>query len=354
MEVEMQTAERRVAADQLSGPARRLVDTRYRVPVRYLASWIALAVVVVIALAVQPATFSRFSLVLITALAGCLLLASLGQNLVVMVGAIDLSVPALITLSAALSTFLVGQVGPAVSFLIVVATTALVSTVSGLLIAFLRLNALIVTFAVNAIVASGLVLWLGQSYSSTGQAPQWLRDVARANWLNVSVLFWVALIIAALVALVLSRTRAGRRVAQVGDNRPAAHILGVRTGIVITATFAAAGACYSLAGMALAGLVEIPNASIGTTYQLTTITVVAIAGTSFAGGTASMAALTAAALLLPTLNQILALQNLSPGALYILQSVLLVAAVSLNVWSQLGGSGWRRLRGRFGSLRSTE
>ncbi|UKA55194.1 ABC transporter permease [Arthrobacter sp. FW305-BF8] len=327
----------------------RRTDLKYRVPSKYLASWIALAAVLIIAIVVQPATFDRFSVLLITALAGCLLLASLGQNLVVMVGAIDLSVPALITLAAALSAHLVGEVGSLEAFLIIVVASAGISAISGALIAYLRLNALIVTFAMNAVVASGLILWLGQSYSSAGQADKWLVDIASGSWLNVSSVFWLALAVAGAVAFLLSHTRLGRRVAAIGDNRQAAHILGVRTGLGITTTFACAGICYALAGMALAGVVKIPNATIGAQYQLTTITVVAIAGTSFAGGGSSIAALSGAALLLPTLTQILALQNLSPGALYIVQSVLLVGAVSLNIWSQLGRNGWHRLRSRFSS-----
>ncbi len=51
----------------------------------------------------QPGTFKPASLELVTALAGCLLVASIGQLLIVMLGEIDLSVPAYMTLAAALN-----------------------------------------------------------------------------------------------------------------------------------------------------------------------------------------------------------------------------------------------------------
>ncbi|MDV7088941.1 ABC transporter permease [Rhodococcus opacus] len=306
----------------------------------------------VFAALVQPGTFDRFSIQLITALAGCLLVASLGQNLVVMLGSVDLSVPALMTLAAALNVHLVGSMGGIESFIVTLVVCSAISALSGALITYLRVNALIVTFSMNAIVAASLLVWLGQSFSSTGTTADWLHSFATGTWLHVSMLFWVALMIAAATAAVLSRTRPGRRVAAVGANRTAARMLGSRVGLVTTISFAVAGSFYALAGLFVAGLVQTPNPGLGNPYQLTTITVVAIAGTSFIGGSSSIAALLAATLLLTTLNQVLALQNLSAGALYMVQGALLVVAVSLSSWSSLGRSGLQRMRAAFGTIRT--
>jgi len=246
----------------------------------------------------------------------------------------------------------VGQLGAAESLVVTVLVCAAISAASGALIAFLRLNALIVTFSVNAIVASALTVWLGMQFSPTGKTAGWLRSVATGSWLSVSTVFWFAVVLAAVTAFVLSRTRGGRRVAAVGDNRAAARMLGARVGLITTAAFAVAGVFYALAGLFVAGLVDSPNPGLGSPYQLTTITVVAIAGTSFAGGGSSIGALMAAALMLQTLNQLLALQNLGAGTLNVVQGALLVAAVSLNTWAQMGRSGFRRLRTTFGSFRT--
>lgn len=330
-----------------------LVDLRYRVPAKYLASWVGLVAVTALASLIEPTTFSRYSLELITALSGCLLLASLGQNLVVMVGAIDLSVPAIITLAAGLHVHLVGKMPTPATVLVSLAVCAGIGAVNGALVSFLRLNALIVTFATNAIVAAALVMWLGQQYSVSGKSAPWLHDFATGAWLQVSAIFWVALVVAVLIAGVLAHTRVGRRVASVGANRQAALMLGVQVNAVTTSSFAAAGLLYGVAGLLAAGQVGSPNPSLGDSYQLTTITVVAIAGTSFAGGGSSIASLVASVLLLETLGQLLTLQQLSPGALNVVQGALLVAAVSLNTWMQFGSRGFARLRRRFGPLRTS-
>jgi ribose transport system permease protein len=327
------------------------VDLRYRLPAKYLVSWIGLAAVLLVAAMLQPATFGTLSIGLITGLAGCMLVASLGQNLVVMLGAVDLSVPALMTLAAAINVHLVGQVSPVLSLAMSILVCGALSAISGALIHYLRLNALIVTFAMNAIVAAGLLLWLGQSFSSTGRTADWLQSFAGTSVLNVSWLFWVALVICAITAGVLTRTRVGRTVAAVGANPRAARMLGTQVDRVVVSSFAAAGVFYALAGLFLAGLVQTPNPSLGTPYQLATITVVAIAGTSFAGGSSSIASLIAAALLLTTLSQVLALQNLSAGAIYVVQGVFLIIAVSLHYWAQLSRDGLKRVRATLGSVR---
>jgi ribose transport system permease protein len=326
------------------------VNLRYRAPLKFLAGWVGLAMLLLVAAVLQPDTFNRFSTELITGLAGCLLVASLGQNLVVMLGFVDLSVPAFITSAAAMNVHFVGQLGAVESVAISLAVCASLAAVTGALISYLRVNAVIATFGMNAVVAGGLLLWIGQSWSTTGAPAPWLLSLANSPWLHVSALFWVALVIAVLTAAVLSRTRPGRRVAAVGDNRMAARLLGARVGAITVTCFAAAGVFYGVAGLLLAGLVQNPDSTLGDPYQLTTITVVAIAGTSFAGGRSSIASLVAAALLLTTLDQVLDLANLSGATLDIAQGALLVAALSMNMWADFGRFGFSRLRQVFGAV----
>jgi len=76
-----------------------LVDRRYQWPPRFLASFVGLAAVLLLAVITSPGTFNKFSLVLIT---GPRRVShrgeALARNLVVMAGSIDLAVPAIVTL----------------------------------------------------------------------------------------------------------------------------------------------------------------------------------------------------------------------------------------------------------------
>lgn len=329
-----------------SARSRWLVDMRYRRPGRYMIAWYALVLTVVVAAIVQPNTFKPASLELITALAGCLLVASLGQLIIVMLGEIDLSVPAYMTLAAALNVRYDSDWGSAATAAVAIVLCAVISGLVGALVTVLRLSSLIVTLAVNTLLMGVLIEWLGQSYSEDGGAPQWLLSIARTNVAGINALFLIGVAIAALVGFVLYRTRVGRFVAAAGANRRAAELLGIKVRAVHITTFAAAGALYAVAGLLTAGFVRTPDATLGSTYMLSTLTAVAIAGVVFSGGPASVAALAAACVLLQVLDQALTLQGLDAGVRVLVQGVLLVLAVASGSIGRVAHQGIRRLTSR--------
>lgn len=324
----------------------RLVDLRYRRPSRYMIGWYALGLTAVLAAVVQPGTYRPASIQLITALAGCLLVASIGQLLIVMMGEIDLSVPAYMTLAAALSVHYDKDLGPVATAALAIVLCAGLSAVSGVLVSVVRLNSMIVTLAMNTLLAGVLVQWLGQTYSQNGSAPHWLIEIGRKDFARVNAIFLIGLLIAGIAAFVLYRTRVGRSVAAAGANRVAAQLLGIRVHAVHIATFAAAGALYAVAGSLTAGFVQTPDATLGSTYQLQTLTVVAIAGVVFSGGPASVSSLVAACLLLQTLDQALTLQGLDPGVRVLVQGVLLVLAVAAGAIARVGRGAFQTLNRR--------
>jgi ribose transport system permease protein len=319
-----------------------VTDLKYRFPGRYLASWGALGLLVVVVAVAVPVTFHGNGIKVVTALAGVLALASMGQMLVVMLGAIDLSVPAVIVASAGVAV----HYGTPGSNLAVVALTALavavvISLVNWFFISLLRLNSIIVTLATFGIVSGAIVWWTGVSFSLTGLAPSSLRSLSNRSILNVNASFLVAVVVAAALALVLSRTRGGRQVAAIGANRRAARFQGIRVTRIELVAFAAAGLFYGMAGVLVAGFVGTPDTSIGAPYQLATITAVAIAGSAFNGGPASVASVLSACLFLELLDQSLAIHGFSAGPRVVAQGVALVVAISAITLAQYGLTGVR-------------
>ena len=154
--------------------------------------------------------------------------------------------------------------------------------------------------------------------------------------------FLIAVVVAIILAAVLNRTRAGRKVAAVGSNRRAARVLGTRVRVVEISTFAAAGLLYGIAGVLLAGFVGTPNSTIGAPYQLATVTVIAIAGAILSGGPASVSTVIAAALFLQLLDQALIIAGLPAGVRVIVQGVALAVAVAAITLGQYGFSIVRR------------
>lgn len=322
----------------------RLTDWKYRLPARYLASWGALLLLMIFAVVVAPASLGGNSVRIVTALAGVLALAAMGQMLVIMLGAIDLSVSAVIAAAAGIVVHYgvpganLWLVIPAALFL-----SMLVGIVNGFFVCVLRLNSIIVTLATYGIVTGGMLLWTGVSFSLTGEAPAQLQQVAQWSFLNINMCFMAALIVALILAAVLSYTRAGRRVAQVGSNPRAANALGVRVTLVQMSTFAAVGLLYGMAGVLVAGFIGTPDITIGAPYQLASITAVAIAGLTFSGGPTNVASVIVACVFLQLLDQALVVAGFPTGARVMIQGFTLVVAVAAITISQYGIAGIKRI-----------
>jgi len=279
----------------------------------------------------------------VTALASVLAIAAIGQTLMIMLGALDLSVSAIISVGAGMVVHYGvdgASVPPAILGALLV--PVVLSLVNGVLICVLRLNSLIVTLATFGIITGGIQLWTGQSLSLTGLAPESLRNFAQTAPLGISMCFVVAVVLCVAMAAFLSKTRFGRQIAAVGSNRRAARVLGTRVLVVELGTFALAGLLYGIAGVLLAGYIATPDIYSGAPYQLATITVAGIAGALFTGGPASMAGVLSACLFLQLLDQGLSIAGLPAGARVAIQGLVLVAAVAAITFGQYGASVFKR------------
>ena len=325
-----------------------LTDLKYRLPVRYLAAWTALVLLVLVSSFVAPASLRGPSISVVTALAGILTIAAFGQMLILMIGGLDLSVPVMVAVSAGI-VIRYGLPGANLGLVIAAALAVSVafSLVNGLLISVLRLNSLIVTLGTLGVGTGAIAVWTGVSFSITGAAPPALTSFARSSVFNINFCFLVALAAAVVLGLALARTRAGRKVAALGANRRAARTLGTRTVAIDLGVFATAGLLYGLAGVLVAGFIGTPDTSIGATYQLATVTAAAIAGVALNGGPGSVAPVVGASLFLQLLDQVIAIAGLPTGVGTILQGVSLVAAVAaITIWQLLSSGARRRHRTR--------
>jgi ribose transport system permease protein len=319
-----------------------LTDLKYRWPARYRSSWVALGLLLIGVAFLAPASFSGPSVTLVTALAGVLAIAAVGQTLLVMLGAIDLSISAIMSVAAGMVVHY-GVEGSNVASVLAAAVLVpvVLSLVNGVLISLLRLNALIVTLASFGIIMGAIQLWTGQSLSLTGQSPQPLRDFAQWSPMGINMCFLVAVVLCIVLAAVLDKNRFGRQIAAVGANRRAARVLGMRVTVVELGTFALAGLLYGIAGILLAGYIGTPDVGAGAPYQLASITVAGIAGAMFTGGPASVAGVLSACLFLQVLDQALSIIGLPAGARVAIQGLVLVIAVAAVTLGQYGASGFR-------------
>lgn len=300
-----------------------------RVEMRFAAIWIALAAIMLVGAVFLPRSIAMSSLQSILPFAAFLAITAMGQAIVIMAQGIDLSVPAIVTLT---STVLLGVSGGTegnvlLAIIIAILAAIAVGLVNGFFIAVLRLNALIVTLAVGAIVG-GLTLGYRQTLQAEATVPQALADFGGSRLLGVSNAFWVALVVTVLVTLVLRKTLLGRNFEAVGANPDAARATGIEVMRYQIGAYVCASFLYGIMGVLISGFIRNPTLEVGAPYLLAPIAAAVLGATSINGGIGSMIAVLGAAVFLTQLGQQLRLIGLDTSYQMIIQGV----AIAIGMW----------------------
>jgi len=232
--------------------------------------------------------------------AAILLVLAMGQQLVVTVAGIDLSVGSNLPWSAAVLGYAYTQGwGLAVSVLLALLAGLVVGVVNGLLVARLNMTDFIVTLGSLSVV-SGITLLLTQgntvAVNSSALRGLALNGIGPVRW------FWVvAFLAAALVGFLLFRTRTGTYLLSTGGNIDAAREAGIHVNRIRLIAYASSGLACGLASVLFVARTGGADPSLQTSLLLSSIAAVVLGGSSLFGGKASVLGSVAGAVLLQSL-----------------------------------------------------
>jgi ribose transport system permease protein len=293
--------------------------------------WIALVLLLLACVLLAPAALNTVSLRIETSLTGVLIIATLGELLVMTTGGIDVSAGAIMTVAAVImvktTNGLDSRMWPVAGIAVLICLA--IGLVNGVIVAVLRINALIVTLSMAGILAGAVLIWAGTNFSSSGQTPATLQSLTHKTVGPVSLIVVIALVLGVATAAALHNTRRGRELVAIGCNPVAARALGMRVIPYQVSSYTIAGGLYAVAGIILGGFLRQPDVTLGDSYQLVTIVAVALAGASLAGGPSSVLSIFAACFFLTLLNEFLAVKSYSAGVQVMTQGLVLIAAVAL-------------------------
>ncbi|TIM35225.1 MAG: ABC transporter permease, partial [Mesorhizobium sp.] len=263
-------------------------------------------------------------------LAAVIGLVAAGQTFVVIAGGIDLSVAAIVTVSAVSLPLLSWQGDPTglTAVLAVLALTTTIGLVNGLGVALLRVHPMIMTLAM-ATFLQGLLIIIAGGSAVTAENPlvRWLGN-ARPAGIPAGVLLWVAVSVIVLAAM--HATSFGARLFAMGANPLAAALSGVPVTSTTLAVYGISGFNSGLAGVLVLGMNGQGYVGIGDPYLLASIAAVVLGGTSILGGLGTYAGTIPGAILLVTITALITVVNASPGWRSILFGSLILGLLLLS------------------------
>lgn len=256
-----------------------------------------------------------------------IMLLTLGVAIVIIGGAIDLSVGTVAGLSAGTTMFAFVQGAPLWLGIAVGCATGLVfGLINGILVAYLRINDFIVTLA-TLNIAAGLLVVLSQIQPLQGVEVPGFAELTQGNFLGIPNAVFIAVAIFIVAHLVLSRTVIGRRLYAVGISSQASNVAGVDVPAVRLFTFVVSGLLAGIAGVLIASRLGAVQAFLGIGYEFIAIAGAVIGGISLAGGGGSAWAALIGGLFLATLQQGLRLNNVDPVYFSIVTALAIVVGV---------------------------
>ena len=268
-----------------AGFFRRMLD-EYRVETAMLGALVLLCVVLTI-FAPNFATAGNLRNVLwqVTGVG----IIAIGQTIVILTGGIDLSVGGIVAFSA-MAGGLIMVSGDSPNVPLGIAATLLiglaVGVVNGLLIAYGRLAAFIVTLGMLSITTS--LTYVISDAKSIVDRPDGYRVWGKGMLGNIPYYLLTFVILFILGQIFLTRTKPGRFIYAIGSNEEAARLSGVNTRLYKTLPYAITGVLCAISAIILSGKLGAIDPDTGTGFELKTIAAVVIGGTSLFGGKGTM------------------------------------------------------------------
>jgi ribose/xylose/arabinose/galactoside ABC-type transport system permease subunit len=257
-----------------------------------------------------------------------LALASMGQMVAILVGAIDLSVGATARVAALLTAGFIddnpARIIPVIVGVLVVG--ALIGSINGAMVVRLRFHPLIATL-ITFNLLSGVAL--AYTTGPIGGIPSGTVATMRERFLGLPYPVWVVIGLLIAQGTMLTRTRFGRNAYAVGGDAEVARRAGVNADAVRFRMLVLCSMLAAAAGIVLAFRQGVGDPRVGEGLELDSILAVVIGGVSIFGGRGSLLGVLGGVVFLNILRNAMNLQGVDDLLQRVVSAALVIVAVVL-------------------------
>jgi ribose transport system permease protein len=294
------------------------------------STWIVFIVVVAINAYLQPGFFSydvyKSNLASFTPL----ILASMAQAIVILVGGIDLSIGTAITLSTVVmaATMTDSLASVLTGIILAILATILIALLNGITVGYLKLPAIISTFATSAICFGIALLLMPQP---GGYIPPVFYQTYLATIAYILPVSLLVILIGLIIWSYLKKRKIYRYIYAVGGDEQAAYANGINTSKVKLIAFLISGFFIFLTSLVVVAQTSTGDANIGNGYTLNTIASVVIGGISLRGGKGYLLGAVLGALILGFISNIIFFANIPSFYQDLIKGLIIIIALTLSI-----------------------
>jgi ribose/xylose/arabinose/galactoside ABC-type transport system permease subunit len=292
--------------------------------------WVAFVVFAPVAAVVAPAFFGTSNLQDVLRRASILGIVTMGQVLVLLTGGLDLSVGAMIGVTAVAIAESTSPDGPglAVGLAVAVLIAVGVGATNGLLVTRRRVPPFVATFGMFVVLEGARLAYTRGTVSGT--VPDGLREVGRGTLLGLP---WPTMTLIALVGILglwTTRRIRGRQLVMAGANERMAFLSGIPVTRLKTAAYVASALLATVAGVFFTGFVGYVDRFVGRGTDLDSIAAALLGGTQFSGGEGSFVRAAAGALLIVAVLNLIVVAGVAVEWQFVVKGLVLITAVAVQ------------------------
>lgn len=300
---------------------------RYRREVSVALAWLALLAILAVW---SPSFYSGEQLRALLVSAAPILIAAVGTTLVMLARQIDISIGSIFSVCGVVAGLAAreGWPVPAIAAAALV-TGGLLGAVNGVLVAGLRLPAIVVTLSTLVAVRETLrYVREGEFVRNLPASFQWFGlGQTTGQWTVVAI----AVIVCGMAAFALANLSGGRAIYATGSDPEAARLVGIRPRRVVLGVFVASGVLTGLASLCQAVRFANVDPNSGAGLEMQVIAAVVVGGTAVTGGRGTMLGTAVGVLLLATIGPALVFLKVQPQWERAIQGLVILAAVTSDV-----------------------
>ena len=264
---------------------------------------------------------------------------ALGQGLIVLTGDIDLSVGSSFVLAGGISIIFFNQVNSILLLLLcALALGAVFGFLNGFMVGKLKMPSFIVTLATMLIYRSISQYMMNERgetrYSVDASVSRYraLFNFGNGNFLTISLLAIVWILVAILMIYMTNSTKFGKRIYALGSNPKGAMLAGVNVVWTKIAVFVICGLTVGLATfLKIAKDTSFDPATSGKNYELYSIAAVVIGGISMSGGRGKILGIIFGTMSFTLIDKIITALGMNALLNDTVKGVILLAAVGLQM-----------------------
>lgn len=288
----------------------------------------AIAVILMIVLKLQNPSFD-FAILFVNVVPWAIL--GLAAAIVIVVGAIDISVGSLLGLATAAGGIVMTSGLPPILGIVIGGGVAVFVAIAGSLLnaavsIWGNVHPIVVTlgmlYAFRGMVS---VLMNGESITDVPDAFTW---IARYGSFPTSLIYGALIFIS--VHIFMTRHHRGRHLYVVGNSEVAASLLGIRKPVAWCWAFALSGVLVALSGLLQLATTTQMQSTLGEMWELDAIAIAVIGGVSITGGRGTVVGVALGALLLKSLQAVLLQFQASAGRIKLVVGLMILIAITID------------------------